>query len=65
MNYAPEPQPLLNPITDTCRILNIGRTNLDRLIKDGKLKAVRIGRKVMVPTASIEAFIESLPSKAA
>jgi excisionase family DNA binding protein len=33
-----------------------------RLIRDGKLRAVRIGRKVVVPVSALDEFLERQPA---
>ena len=42
-----------------------GRTTVYNLLKSGKLRSVRVGRKICVPTAAVEAFLagESAPTK--
>lgn len=40
--------------------LPIGRTKLFELIKSGELKTVRIGRRRLIRSSDIDAFIEGL-----
>jgi excisionase family DNA binding protein len=49
--------PLTLSINDAASSLGIGRTKLYQLINAGKLEAVRIGRRTLVKTASIEALV--------
>lgn len=52
-------------VDQACASLGIGRTSLYRLMSDGKIEAVKIGAKRMVPVAQLEAFVSSLlPVKA-
>ena len=59
----PKPKPVhtVVPVSycveDAARALGIGRTFAFNLIKEGKLKAVHIGRRTLVPVAEVEAFM--------
>jgi excisionase family DNA binding protein len=45
-----------------CRRLgNIGRSTLYGLIADGRLEAVKLGRRTLITDASIASFIAGLP----
>jgi excisionase family DNA binding protein len=45
-----------------CRRLgNIGRSTLYGLIADGRLEAVKLGRRTLITEASIASFIAGLP----
>lgn len=55
---------LLN-IPEACEKLRVGRTRLYQILNSGQIKAVRIGKKTLIPSASIEDFINRLqPFKA-
>lgn len=41
---------------ETAEVLRVSTTTVDRLIKSGKLRAARIGRRVVVSPQAIEAF---------
>ncbi|MCX7341998.1 MAG: excisionase family DNA-binding protein [Hyphomicrobiales bacterium] len=47
-----------------CR-LSIGRTKLFALLRDGEIKAVRLGTKTMIPASALEAFAATLPEREA
>lgn len=47
-------------ITEACRALAIGRTTLYSLINAGAIRAVRIGRRCVVPADEPERFIAEL-----
>ncbi|HRQ60058.1 MAG TPA: helix-turn-helix domain-containing protein [Alphaproteobacteria bacterium] len=47
-------------ITEFCSIANIGRTNAYRLINSGAIKAVKIGKKTLIPLEALEEWISSL-----
>lgn len=44
------------------QLLSIGKTTYYELIWSGQLPSVRIGRRVLVPRAALNDFIQSLPS---
>ncbi|MGE4339700.1 MAG: helix-turn-helix domain-containing protein [Pigmentiphaga sp.] len=47
-------------VNDTLRLLGIGRTHLYRQIQDGKLKALKSGRRTLIPATEIAAFLDRL-----
>lgn len=47
---------------EACEVLRVGRTKLYELIGDGKLKAVALGGKTLIPRAEVEQFLAALPS---
>jgi excisionase family DNA binding protein len=49
-------------IEQACRYLNVGRSKLYELIREGKLDAVKIGKSARITTASLKRFVESLPA---
>ncbi len=49
--------PLALSVDDTAKALGIGATLVWRLIKDKKLKAVKIYGRTVVPVAEIESFL--------
>jgi excisionase family DNA binding protein len=51
---------LLADIEGTCGELHVGRTKVFELIANGELESIVIGRRRLVPRASIEAYIERL-----
>jgi excisionase family DNA binding protein len=48
---------LLLRIPDAAGLLGIGRTTLYKLIDEGELAVVRIGRAVRVPIVEVHAFV--------
>jgi excisionase family DNA binding protein len=38
--------------------LRVGRSTMQRLVREHKVKSIKIGRVLRIPVASIEAFIE-------
>ena len=55
-------EPALMKIEPACRYLDVGRSKLYELIREGKLDAVKIGKSARVTTASLKRFVESLPT---
>jgi excisionase family DNA binding protein len=57
--HSPSPvEPLAYRTPDACRALGIGKTKLFELLKDGTLKRVRVGTRVLVTAASLRAVAE-------
>lgn len=49
-------------IHEFCKMAGIGRTLAYDLIKSGDIKAVKVGRKTMIPRSAIESWLGSLPT---
>jgi len=58
----PEPdnseQPLLVNVRDASATLGIGRDSCYELIRDGRLRHVAVGRRLLIPRSELEAFVE-------
>ncbi len=52
--------PLFVRVEDAARALAIGRTNLYRLLGEGKLRATKLGGRTLIAVAEIEAFASRL-----
>jgi excisionase family DNA binding protein len=48
---------LLLRIPDAANVLGVGRTTLCKLINDGDINVVHIGRAVRIPFAELKAFV--------
>ena len=46
--------------SETCRELHLGRSTLRRLMAEGAIKPVRIGRSLRFPAKEIERFVADL-----
>lgn len=46
-------------VTETARILSLGKGTVYELIRQNKLKCIYIGKKIIVPQRAIDEFIES------
>src|SRR5262245_28186612 len=55
-------EPALMKIELACRHLDVGRSKLYELIREGKLDAVKIGKSARITTASLKRFVGSLPA---
>ncbi|MCB2050524.1 MAG: helix-turn-helix domain-containing protein [Novosphingobium sp.] len=51
-------EPLAYSITEACHVSSIGRTRLYALIKEGRLKTRKIGKRTLIPASSLRALIE-------
>ena len=51
-------------ISDSARLLGIGRTTFYKLIQEGDIHVVHIGRAVRVPVAEVDAFVVRLHTQA-
>ncbi len=47
-------------VAEAVRILSIGRTTLYGLIKDGEIRATKLGRKTLFLAKDIDAFLDRL-----
>ncbi len=48
-------------VIGAARALGIGRSSIYRLISEGKLEARALGGRTVIPAASLQAFVASLP----
>lgn len=56
-NFAHPVSNLAVSINDTARTLNLGRTSVYKLIHDGQLLRIKVGRRTLVRTDSILALL--------
>jgi excisionase family DNA binding protein len=54
---TPNSEPLAYSIKDACRVSTLGRTRLYQLISEGKLEARKIGKRTLIPAASLRNLI--------
>jgi len=50
----------LYTVSETAQLLHISRGNLYRLISEGKLTPVKLGKRTLFSEQELEAFIEGL-----
>jgi excisionase family DNA binding protein len=53
---------MLLTIPEACAMIRIGRTKFYQLLNAGEIKAVKIGKKTLVPQSAILQWIEELPA---
>jgi len=59
MQVAPHnPEPLAYSVADACKVSSIGKTRLYALIAEGRLDARKIGKRTLIPAASLRRLIE-------
>lgn len=58
MHIPNHPEPLAYSIADACKVSSIGKTRLYSLIAEGRLEARKIGKRTLIPAASLRALIE-------
>ena len=51
-------EPLLLPAKDAFRLIGVGRDAGYRLVAEGRLRALRMGRRVLIPRSECEAFVQ-------
>ena len=52
------PQPLAYSVADACKVSSLGKTRLYALIAEGRLEARKIGKRTLIPAASLRALID-------
>ena len=59
--YMPsDTEPLLRSLDDACRLLGIGRTTLYKLVDEGQLQQVKVGRRALITAQSINNYVDAL-----
>lgn len=54
----PNPEPLAYSVADACRAASICKSHLYNLIRAKKLETRKLGRRTLIPAASLRALIE-------
>lgn len=47
-------------IADFCALVGLGRTGAFREIRTGRLRAVKVGRRTLIPAAEVRAWLDRL-----
>jgi excisionase family DNA binding protein len=55
-------QKLLYTISETCRLVSIGRTKLYELIGSGEIPLRKIGKKSLIAAADLKQWADRLPA---
>jgi len=50
-------EPLAYSINEACRVSSLGRTRLYQLIAEGRLEALKIGKRTIIPAESLRRLI--------
>lgn len=53
----PPIEPLAYSVREACRASSLGRTRLYQLINEGRLEARKIGKRTLIPAASLRALV--------
>ena len=51
-------EPIAYSVADACRVSSLGRTRLYQLIGEGRLEVRKVGKRTLIPAASLRALIE-------
>lgn len=57
MQTAPA-EPLAYSVADACRVSTLCKSQIYNLIRSGRLEARKLGRRTLIPAASLRALIE-------
>ncbi len=52
------PEPLAYSVADACRVSSLGKTQIYALIGSGRLESRKVGKRTLIPAASLRALIE-------
>ena len=55
---------LMLPPAEAARVIGVGRTTLYALMRDGQVRAVKIGRRTLISIAELERYVASLTAGA-
>lgn len=58
MSESPPGAPLAYSINEAIRATSLGRTRLYQLISEGKLKAIKIGNRTLIPASALHKLLE-------
>lgn len=58
MNDTPPGAPLAYSIKDASRVTSLGRTRIYQLIAAGRLEAVKVGSRTLIPAHALRKLLE-------
>lgn len=47
-------------VTEVCQLIGLGRTGVFREIRERRLRAVKAGRRTLIPAAAVQAWLDRL-----
>lgn len=50
-------------IPEAGKVLRLGRTTMYRLIESGKIRCIKVGRKILIPRLYLQEFLEKSSKK--
>ena len=50
-------EPLAYSVREACRVSSLGRTRLYQLIGEGRLEVRKVGKRTLIPAASLRALV--------
>lgn len=51
-------EPIALSINDTAKALSLGRTSIYALIREGRLEAIKLGRRTLIKAESLRRLVE-------
>lgn len=51
-------EPLAYSVSEACRVSSLGKTRLYQLIGEGRLAVRKVGKRTLIPAASLRALID-------
>lgn len=57
MDNSARTEPLVLTVEETAEVLQIGKALVYELVRSGKLRSLRIGRKVRVPRSALSEYL--------
>lgn len=61
MQTGIEPHTLALTVNETAKHLRVSRFTILKLIREGAIPTVRAGRRIVVPTESVQHFLQGQP----
>jgi len=65
MQMPQQSAPVADTVDDFCSSLNIGRTTLYKLVREKRIKLVKLGRRSLVPRTERDRLLSDLLNEAA
>lgn len=56
------PEPLVVSVAEGMTMLNLGKTKMHALIAEGRLRAVKVDGRVLIPVSELRRFIADAPA---